>query len=62
MKRKKSQNRYISRMRGGAVIQPIAMEAGMIVTVINIINHANFDGCMLRGLVSAKGQSEVFAL
>jgi hypothetical protein len=26
IKRKKSQRRYISRMRGGALIQPIAME------------------------------------
>jgi hypothetical protein len=26
IKRKKSQSRYISRMRGGALIQPIAME------------------------------------
>jgi hypothetical protein len=28
IKRKKSQSRYISRMRGGALIQPIAMEVG----------------------------------
>jgi hypothetical protein len=28
IKRKKSQSRYISRMRGGALIQPIAMEGG----------------------------------
>jgi hypothetical protein len=27
IKRKKSQSHYISRMRGGALIQPIAMEA-----------------------------------
>jgi hypothetical protein len=26
--KKNSQSRYISRMRGGAVIQPIAMEVG----------------------------------
>jgi hypothetical protein len=40
----------------GALIQPIAMEVCTFVKVTNVINHANFGGCMLRGLVSAKGQ------
>jgi hypothetical protein len=56
IKRKKSQSRYISRMRGGALIQPIAMEVCTSVKVTNVINHANFCGCRLRGLVSAKGR------
>jgi hypothetical protein len=55
-KEKKSQSRYISRMRGGALIQPIAMEVGVSVWVINVINRANFCGCRLRGLVCAKGR------
>jgi hypothetical protein len=40
----------------GALIQPIAMEVCTFVEVTNIINHANFGGCRLRGLVSAKGR------
>jgi hypothetical protein len=53
--REKSQNRYISHMRGGAHIQPIAMEVCALVEVTNVTNNANFDGSMLSGLVSAKG-------
>jgi hypothetical protein len=45
-KKKKSQSRYISRMRGGALIQPIAMEVCTSVKVTNVINHANFGGCI----------------
>jgi hypothetical protein len=54
--KEKSQSRYISRMRGGALIQPIAMEVCIFVKVTNVINHAKFGGCVLRGLVSAKGR------
>jgi hypothetical protein len=58
--KEKVKSRYISRMRGGALIQPIAMEVCTFVKVTNVINHANFGGCMLRGLVSAKGQFRLF--
>jgi hypothetical protein len=46
----------ISRMRGGALIQPIAMEVCTSVWVTSFINDVNFRGCSLRGLVSAKGR------
>jgi hypothetical protein len=55
-KEKESQSRYISRMCGGALIQPIAMEVCTSVSVTNVINRVNFCGCRLRGLVSAKGR------
>jgi hypothetical protein len=32
------------------------IEIGPFVKVINIVNRANFDGCMLRDLASAKGR------
>jgi hypothetical protein len=54
-KEKKSQSRYISRMRGGALIQPIAMEVCTSVYVTNVINRVNFCVGSLRGLASAKG-------
>jgi hypothetical protein len=47
-------------MRGGALIQPIAMELSTLVEVTNIINRAKDDGCMLRGLVGVKGRSWAF--
>jgi hypothetical protein len=47
-------------MRWGALMQPTAMEVRVFVKVSNIINHASFGGCMLRGLVSAKGQLYAF--
>jgi hypothetical protein len=56
IKRKKSQSRYISRMRGGAHIQPIAMEVCTSVKITNVINRVNFCGCSLRGLTSVKGR------
>jgi hypothetical protein len=56
-KEKKSQTRYISRMRGGAHIQPIAMEVCTSVYVTNAINRVKFCGCRLRGFVSAKGRT-----
>jgi hypothetical protein len=41
IKRKKSQSRYISRMRGGALIQPIAMEVCKeLSNALNIITLA----------------------
>jgi hypothetical protein len=52
LKRKKSRSGYISHMRGGALIQPIAIEVCTSVQVTNVINHVNFCGCRLRGLVS----------
>jgi hypothetical protein len=55
-KEKKSQSCYISRMRGGALIQPIVMEVCTSVKVTNVINRVNFCGCSLRGLASAKGR------
>jgi hypothetical protein len=36
IKRKKSLSRYISRMHGGALIQPIAMKVGTSVEVTNV--------------------------
>jgi hypothetical protein len=51
-----SQSRYISRMREGALIQPIAMEVRTSVKVTNVMNRANFGGCRLKGLVCAKGR------
>jgi hypothetical protein len=56
IKRKKSQSRYISRMRGGALIQPVTVEVCTSVEVTNLINRVNFCGCSLRGLVCAKGR------
>jgi hypothetical protein len=56
IKRKKSQSRHISGMRGGALIQPITMEVRTSVYVTNVINRVNFSGCSLGGLVSAKGR------
>lgn len=41
-----SHSRYISRMRRGVLIQPIAKEVFTLVTVTNIISHANFGACM----------------
>jgi hypothetical protein len=55
-KERKSQSHYISRMRGGVFIQPIAMEVCTSVYVTKVINRVNFFGCRLRGLVSAKGR------
>jgi hypothetical protein len=55
-KEKKSQSRYISRMRGGALIQPIAIEVCTSVKVTNVINRVNFCGCSLRGLAAVKGR------
>jgi hypothetical protein len=52
----KSQSRYISRMRGGAFIQPIAMEVATWVYVPNVINRGSLCGFRWRGLVSAKGR------
>jgi hypothetical protein len=56
IRRKKSQSRYISRMRGGALIQPIAIEVCISVLGHQCSQSAIFGGCTLRGLVSAKGQ------
>jgi hypothetical protein len=41
-------------MRGGALIQPIAMEVGTPVKVTNVINRVNFCGCRLRGFICVK--------
>jgi 4-hydroxyphenylpyruvate dioxygenase-like putative hemolysin len=51
--KKESQIRYILRMREGILIQLIAME---IHNIVKATNPANFGGCMLRGLVSAKNR------
>jgi hypothetical protein len=56
IKRKKSESRYISHMRGSALIQPIAIEIGTSVQVPNVIYHANFCGYRLRGLDFAKSR------
>jgi hypothetical protein len=56
IKEEKSLIRYSPRMRGGALIQPIAMEVRVNVEATNVINHANFGGYLLRDLVYAKGQ------
>jgi hypothetical protein len=61
-KEKKSQSRYISRMRGGALIQPIAIEVCTSVWVTNGINRVNFCGCRLRSLASAKGRIYAFPI
>jgi hypothetical protein len=60
--RRKSQSRYISHMRGGALIQPIAVEVCTSVQISNVINHANFCGCRLRDLVSVKGRIQAFPI
>lgn len=52
--------KLILHMRGGVLIQPIAMEVGAFVKVTNVMKHANFAACMLKGLVSAKGPIFVF--
>jgi hypothetical protein len=54
--KKKSKSHHISRMRGGAHIQLIAMEVCTFVKVTNLINHVIFGGCTLKDLVSAKGR------
>jgi hypothetical protein len=59
-KRKKSVSRCISRTGGGALIQPIAMEVYKFVTITNVINRIICGGCMLKGLVSAKGHILAF--
>jgi hypothetical protein len=46
-KNKKVTKYYISSMRGGTLIQPISVE---------VCTHVNVGGCMLRGLVYAKGR------
>jgi hypothetical protein len=38
------------------------MEVCNFVKVTNAINHANFDGCMLRGLISTKGKISAFPI
>jgi hypothetical protein len=55
-KEKKSLSRYMLRMHEGAIIQPSATEVFLFVKITNIINHANLGGCMLNGLVLAKGR------
>jgi hypothetical protein len=40
IKRKQSQSRYISRMRWGVLIQPIAMEVCLVVQDTIVINPA----------------------
>jgi hypothetical protein len=40
----------------------IAMKVCTFVPVTNVINRANFGGCMLRGLVSAKGRIWAFPI
>jgi hypothetical protein len=54
IEREQLRSRYISRIREGALIQPIAMEVCSCVRVTNVINHADFVGCLLWGLVCAK--------
>jgi predicted acyltransferase len=54
MDRQESQSSYISHMRGGAVILLIAIKVCIFAKVTSVINHANFGGCTLRKLVSAK--------
>jgi hypothetical protein len=44
-------------MRGGTLIQPIAMEICTFLKVANVISQANIDDCRLRGLVSARDPS-----
>jgi hypothetical protein len=43
-------------VQGVLIIQSIAMDACMFVQLANVISHANFSGCILRNLVSAKGR------
>jgi hypothetical protein len=43
-KEKMSLSRYISHMRGGALIEQIAREVCKFVKVTNVINRACFDG------------------
>jgi hypothetical protein len=52
--KKRSQSIYILLMRGGALIQPIAMKVCTFVKIINGNNRANFGGCILRGLAATK--------
>jgi hypothetical protein len=49
--KEKSQSRYNSRIRGGALIPPIAVEVCTFVMDTNFINQAIFGSCMLSGLV-----------
>jgi hypothetical protein len=44
--KEKSHSLYISRMHGGAPIQPVAMEVCTFVKVPNVMKRANFGGCM----------------
>jgi hypothetical protein len=60
--KKKSQSRYISHLRGGALIHLIAVEVYKFVKVTNVINLANFDGCMLRGFGFCKGSNLGFPI
>jgi hypothetical protein len=60
IERKKPLSCYISRMHGGALIQAIAMKVCTFFKVTNAINRANFGGCMLRGLVTAKDRIQAF--
>jgi hypothetical protein len=45
--KEKSPSRFISRIRGSDLIQPIAMEVRTIVTVTNTMKLANFNRCLM---------------
>lgn len=59
---RKSYKIVIFHVRGGALVQPIVMEASTFFKVINLISHANFGSCMLRCLVCANGRILAFPI
>jgi hypothetical protein len=56
IKRKKSQSRYISRMRGAPLSNRLQWKFAHRFRSPTLINRVNFCGCRLRGLVFAKGR------
>jgi hypothetical protein len=59
-KEKKSQSRFCSRMRGGALVHLIAMDVCIFVWVTNVINHVYLGGCRLRSLVLRRVEFRLF--
>lgn len=54
--RERSRSDYISRMRGGDRILPMAMTVRTFFRVTDIMTRANLGAYMRRGLNSAKGR------
>jgi len=60
--RRKSQNRYISPLFGGAISQPIFTKCGEFVDLINVITSAKFDYKIFIGFSRPRGRNRHFPL